>query len=283
NDALILTPTAAVVPANVAPTVDVTSPVSNATFTAPATIAVTATAADSDGTVARVDFYQGTTLIGSSSSAPYTATWSSVAAGTYSLTARAIDDAGAMTTSTAVSVQVNPAANVAPTVSVTSPAANATFTAPATVTVSATAADSDGTVARVDFYQGATLIGSSSSAPYTATWSSVAAGTYSLTARAIDDARSEARRVGEAGRVHPPANRARTASVTSPAANATFTAPATITVSATAADSDGAVARVDFYQGATLIGSSSSAPYTATWNGVAAGTYSLTARAIDDA
>src|SRR5207253_905088 len=144
--------------------------------------------------------------IGSSSSAPYTATWSSVAAGTYSLTARAIDDAGAMTTSTAVSVQVNPAANVAPTVSVTSPAANATFTAPATITVSATAADSDGTVALALLDALPILIGSSSSAPYTATWSSVAAGTYSLTARAIDDAGATTTSTAVTVQVNPPAN-----------------------------------------------------------------------------
>ncbi len=49
---------------NVAPTISLTTPVGGATFTAPATIALAATAADSDGSVAKVDFYNGTTLLG---------------------------------------------------------------------------------------------------------------------------------------------------------------------------------------------------------------------------
>jgi regulation of enolase protein 1 (concanavalin A-like superfamily) len=93
-------------PPNVPPTVAMTTPVSGATFTAPATIALAATAGDSDGTVARVDFYAGSTLVGSDTTSPYGVTWSGVAAGTYSLTARAIDNAGAATTSAAVSIIV---------------------------------------------------------------------------------------------------------------------------------------------------------------------------------
>jgi predicted phage tail protein len=270
-------------PANVAPTVSLTSPANNATYTAPATIAVSASAADSDGTVARVDFYQGATMIGSSTTAPYAMTWSSVAAGTYSLTARAIDNTGATTTSAAVSVQVNPPANVAPTVSLTSPANNATYTALATITVSATAADSDGTVARVDFYQGATLIGSSTTAPYAMTWSSVAAGTYSLTARAVDSTGATTTSTAVTVQVKAAANVAPTVSLTSPLNNAVYTAPATFTLKATAADSDGTIVRVDFYAGTTLIGSRTSAPYSITFNNVPAGVYTFTARATDNA
>ena len=110
-----------------------------------------------------------------------------MAAGTYSLTARATDDDAATTTSAAVSVTVNPPANQPPTAALTAPANGATFTAPATITVSANAGDTDGTVARVDFYQGATLIGSDTTSPYSISWSNVPAGTYSLTARATDD------------------------------------------------------------------------------------------------
>src|SRR5262245_967726 len=49
-------------------------------------------------------------------------------------------------------------ANNPPTVSITSPANGATFTAPANITINATASDSDGTVTMVDFYQGTTLL-----------------------------------------------------------------------------------------------------------------------------
>src|SRR5947207_7896692 len=93
-------------PPNKAPTVSLTTPANGATFGAPATISISANASDSDGTISRVDFYQGTTLLGTRTAAPYTVTWSGVAAGSYSLTAQAVDDRGASKTSTAVSITV---------------------------------------------------------------------------------------------------------------------------------------------------------------------------------
>ena len=57
--------------ANVPPTVSLTAPVTGASFTAPATINLTATAADSDGTVSKVEFYNGATLLGTATTAPY--------------------------------------------------------------------------------------------------------------------------------------------------------------------------------------------------------------------
>ncbi|MGH6631282.1 MAG: Ig-like domain-containing protein, partial [Burkholderiales bacterium] len=97
----------AAVAANAAPTVNLTSPANGATFTAPATIVLTADAQDSDGTVAQVEFFQGATLLATDTSAPYTFTLTNVAAGAYSFTARATDNQGASTTSAAVSVTVN--------------------------------------------------------------------------------------------------------------------------------------------------------------------------------
>ena len=58
--------------------------------------------------------------------------------------------------------------NQPPTVSLTSPSTGATFTAPATITVAATASDTDGTVTRVDFYQGPQLIASDTTNSYSA-------------------------------------------------------------------------------------------------------------------
>ena len=171
---------------NTPPTVALTSPLSGSSFTAPATVDIAANANDTDGTIQRVDFYQGATLLFSDTAAPYAYTWTNVPGGNYSITARAFDNLGASTTSAAVSISVA-AANAPPTTSITSPANNATFTAPATVTITANAADSDGTIQRVEFYQGATLIGTDTSSPYSFSWTSVAAGTYSLTARAFDN------------------------------------------------------------------------------------------------
>ena len=121
---------------------------------------------------------------GTAASANSTATFS--AAGTYTLRVTVSDSALSVTSNATVTVLPKP--DVPPTVSLTSPANNATFTAPANITITANAADSDGTVTKVDFYNGATLLGSATASPYSFTWSNVAAGTYSLTAKATDNA-----------------------------------------------------------------------------------------------
>src|SRR5207248_1752327 len=61
----------------------------------------------SDGSIARIEFYYGSTLITTLTAAPYIFTWTSVPQGTYSLTAKAFDNNGVATTSTAVNVTVN--------------------------------------------------------------------------------------------------------------------------------------------------------------------------------
>lgn len=85
----------------------------------------------------------------------------------------------------------NSPTNAAPTVALTSPANNTALTALATVNLSATASDSDGTVAKVEFYRGATLVATvttPAAGAYTATDTNVGAGTYSYTAKAYDNA-----------------------------------------------------------------------------------------------
>lgn len=97
------------------PTVALTSPASGATYTAPASVTLAASAADADGTVARVEFYSGSTLLGTDTTSPYNFTWSSVPAGTYSLTAVAYDNVGARIVSAARSITVNALTTTAPT------------------------------------------------------------------------------------------------------------------------------------------------------------------------
>jgi hypothetical protein len=95
-------------PTNAPPAATLTSPASGATLTAPATVNLAASASDSDGTIAKVDFFAGTTLLGTATAAPYQLSWTSVPAGTYSLTAVATDDDGATATSSSVSISVRP-------------------------------------------------------------------------------------------------------------------------------------------------------------------------------
>ena len=62
-----------------------------------------------------------------------------------------------------------------------------TTTAPASITLSATSTDSDGTVSNVSFYNGATLLNTDVTSPYSYLWSNVPNGVYSLSAKAFDN------------------------------------------------------------------------------------------------
>ncbi|MFI7423388.1 glycoside hydrolase family 48 protein [Nonomuraea sp. NPDC049684] len=171
--------------ANTPPTVALTSPTAGQTYTAPATVAIAANAADADGTVAKVDFYQGSTLLGTDTSAPYGYTWQNVAAGSYSITAKATDNGGATTTSAPVGITVSqntgPALVVSPTTISVPEKGTAGFgvklsQAPAanvTVTTARTSGDADLTV------------GSGGSLTFTpANWNTV----QNVTLAAADDA-----------------------------------------------------------------------------------------------
>src|SRR5882672_1703707 len=63
-----------------------------------------------------------------------------------------------------------------PTISLTSPSNNANFIAGSTITLSANALDSDGTVSKVEFFQGSVKLGEDNIAPYSYDWTNVAAG-----------------------------------------------------------------------------------------------------------
>lgn len=269
---------AVTVTGNAQPTVTLTAP-NGASFAARATVGLAATASDLDGTVSRVEFYAGSTLLASDTASPYTHAWVSAPNGTHVLKAVAIDNAGATTTSTTRTITVGGAQASPPTVSLTSPAAGATVPPHSTVTIAATAADADGSVSRVEFYAGTTLIGSQKAAPFAISWV-VPAGLHVLKAVAFDNtglSTTSATRT-----ISTTQNGSPTVALTAPLNGQVFTAPATITLTATASDADGTVSKVEFYVGSTLVGSDTSAPYSFTWTNVVAGNYGITAVARDN-
>jgi regulation of enolase protein 1 (concanavalin A-like superfamily) len=274
------TPVAVTVQAgpNQPPAVALTSPANGATFREPATITLTAAASDPENRLARVEFFRNGTLLGTDSSSPYSFTWSSVPAGSYTLTARAFDADGGQTTSAAASVTVQ-GPNQAPAVTLTAPANGATFSAPATITLTAAASDPENRLARVEFYRNGMPIGTDTSSPYSFTWTSVPTGSYTLTAVAFDADGGQRTSAAVSITVNP--NQSPSVALTSPANGATFTAPASIGLTASASDPENRLARVEFYGNGTLLGTDTSSPYSFTWSSVPAGSYTLTARVFD--
>ena len=97
---------ATLVTANALPTVGITGPTNNSSFIGPTNITITAAATDSDGTITRVEFFNGASKLGEITNSPFTFLWTNVALGSYTLTARATDNQGATFTSPSANVFV---------------------------------------------------------------------------------------------------------------------------------------------------------------------------------
>lgn len=78
------------------------------------------------------------------------------------------------------------------------------------------------------------------------------------------------------------ANQPPTVTLTNPPASSILSAPANIKLGATATDSDGTVVSVQFFVDAASVATVATAPYTATANGLAAGSHTITAIATDN-
>src|SRR5206468_1197872 len=117
------------------PIVALTSPSNGATFDAPATINFAASVTANGHTISKAQSYNGNTLLGEDTTAPYVFAWSGVLTGSCALTARAVYDAGSTVNSAAVNITV--ASTTLPSIALTSPASGATFTTPATVNIAA--------------------------------------------------------------------------------------------------------------------------------------------------
>ncbi len=294
---------------NLQPRVRIVRPCDGAIIRGPTNITICASAFDPDGTVARVRFFQGTNSLGVVTNTPtvwvtndhgvfpirqttYSLTWTNVPPGAYSLTAEAIDNVGASTLSAAVDITV--VTNLPPFVRIAQPQNGARFFSPANLSICAAAKDPDGTVARVEFFQGTNSLGVVTTGTtvtnghdgvqtlYCLTWSNVPPATYSLKAVATDNvgASSASLPVSVTVVVPPPPM----VKIVYPENGARFFAPANIYIATTTRYFTNPIASVRFLAGTNTLGvvTNSSWP-TFCWRNVSPGAYSLTAVATDTA
>jgi hypothetical protein len=165
---------------------------------------------------------------------------------------------------------------VSPTVTLTNPLTGTIFTAPTNLLLEVAAVDPDGTVTNVSYFAGANLIGRATNAPLAFTWTNPPVGLHTLTAIATDNSGLNATSTPVAITVLDAIVR-----LAAPTNGARFLAPAVVTLTADVLETNGPVAQVEFFAGMTSLGVVMSAPWTATWNVSALGTYSLTAIATD--
>ncbi|MGY3792869.1 carbohydrate-binding protein [Aquimarina sp. 433] len=91
---------------NTAPQVSVTSPANGASYDIGQTIPLVANASDSDGSIAKVEFYINNNLTATEQVAPYETSTTINSAGSYTITAKATDNDGATKTSSPVTITV---------------------------------------------------------------------------------------------------------------------------------------------------------------------------------
>ncbi len=127
---------------NVPPQVNITYPYGGLELTAPASTDLTASALDADGNIGKVEFFAGNTSLGTHTGAvgPWSVRWNNIPAGTHTLTAKATDDKGAVTTSGPVDLKVKSLSentagfqDVPPTITIVAAFTGTTLAATATV------------------------------------------------------------------------------------------------------------------------------------------------------
>ncbi|MCS6243868.1 MAG: right-handed parallel beta-helix repeat-containing protein [Opitutus sp.] len=163
-----------------------------------------------------------------------------------------------------VSLTVGGTANLSPSVSLTQPYRNLTVQgAGSPITLAASATDPEGSITQVEFYDGATLLATDTSSPYTYTWTSSIVGTHTITAKITDN---RGVTVTSQGYVITVVNLPPVVAVTTPTATSTATLGVPFTLTANAADADaGSITKVEFYVNSILAGTATTAPYTAAW------------------
>lgn len=168
------------------PTVALAAPVNGATFSVGTAFPVSATASDPDGTVAKVEFFRNGVKVGEDTNGAdgYGLQFSSAPSGTYTVSVIATDNLGAQSPAASITVYVSDP----PVVALTSPSNGTVVNEPATLSLSATASDPDGSIVKVEFLANGVKIAEDTlaSGGYTATLPFFAPGTYTLTAVATD-------------------------------------------------------------------------------------------------
>lgn len=269
-----MTGTITVRAANQPPTVNIVSPPNNATFPAGANIVIQATASDSDGSVARVDFFANGTPIGVTFAPPYTATLANAGSGNYVLSAVAVDNLGAVSTPAIVAVSVE--FSDAPSIVV--PPQSQSAMAGTNVTFTVVAAGTPPLSYQWQF-NGIDLIGATGTELLLENVQTNQSGQYRVI---VSNAAGSVSSLPATLVVTEFPNEPPTVRLISPGNGAFLPFGSDVPVVAEAEDSDGAIAFVEFLVGATVAGVASNPPFTVMLANLPPGEHAISARAVDD-
>ena len=243
---------------NIPPVVSMTSPANNAQIITGTAMTLTASASDADGSVTGVEFFVDGVSVGTDTQSPYTASYTAIV-GAHTVYAIATDNSADADQTTSSTRNFSVANNQAPTVSVS--AASSAIVGDV-IAISATAGDVDGTVAQVEFFVDNVSVGVDNASPFTNDWTAVV-GAHTIKATATDDLGLTT--TSTIANITVANNNPPTAVITAPLASATIIAPTLVTISASATDSDGTVAGVEFFVNNVSVGTDATSPYSFDW------------------
>ena len=175
---------------NQPPVANLTSPTNLSSYLAPASILLTATATDADGTITNVSFFANGVKLGEDITAPYQFNWLTPTQGWHTLYVMATDDQGGTGSSPGAFVSIYDAVGT-PRIQIFSPIEGATFDGPTNLALAA-GTTSPLAMTNVEFYANGALVGRVPYAPptnlvvATATWTNATFGTNSLRAVSQD-------------------------------------------------------------------------------------------------
>ncbi|MGV3659328.1 MAG: Ig-like domain-containing protein [Prosthecobacter sp.] len=264
------------------PVVALTSPTSSQQFTAPASILIEATATSANASIVKVEFFDGAMKIGEDTSFPYSLQWNGIIAAlpSHVLTAKATTSLGVVGNSEAVVLDVRSPTH--PQLTITSPAPGTVFTAPANVTVTASAIPEGGsTITRVLITQSYQFVAEDTEAPYSHTLTGLLHGTHGYEVWAWDNNGGYTVQMLDVN-VQTPTPPSVT--LTAPTSGAITAAGAILHLAATASAPGSEITEVVFYADNTPIGEDTTAPYEHHWNVSSrwtTGTHTISARAYE--
>ncbi|MBI3418001.1 MAG: Ig-like domain-containing protein [Verrucomicrobia bacterium] len=262
----------------------IVAPTNQVTFKAPATFVFEAIRQANDGSTNPVEFFVGTNLVNLKNEPPYAVVVSNLARGTYSLRVSAMDRYGFVKDSRTVEVTVGDFNNNPPAVAITNLTyVDSGFIMPAAIAFKTLATDTDGTVERVEFFDGTNLLGEVTSPPYTFVMSNwvTRSAQHFVTARATDNLGTSVTSPEVVLNIGTTNELSIVVGYQEPASGGVFRSLAPITFAAAFRHSDNNVTPVDFYIGTNLAGSVLDPPFRVIVTNLTAGTYDLSLRITD--
>lgn len=262
-------PVSLIVDDNQKPTISVSLP---STANNKDEVTITATASDVDGSIDSVEFFIDNVSIGVDKDAPYSIKWPSTS-GVHTVKAVATDDLGLSDTSDVETITVSN--DIAPTVSITSPVNDTNYITGSTVTITADAADQDGTISQVEFFVDGVSVSVDQTAPYTYDWTSTD-GFHKISAVATDD--DDLTTDSDTIQIYVGPNILPVISIT--VLDSAFIGD-TVKIEADATDENGSIKKVEFFVDGISIGVDTDYPYSAEWTATE-GSHTIKAIATDD-